>query len=86
MSDTPPNLPSPPPCRDCKVGLELGFLIDRTHGGLLVARWCSGVPQSSWMSGEVKLGQAKLGIKTVTYRCPKCFRLESFAPPSPDHE
>ncbi|XVJ59762.1 MAG: hypothetical protein HEQ23_10295 [Tepidisphaera sp.] len=81
-----PNYPSPlqpvPLCRDCGLGLELGFMVD-LNSGARVQRWSAGKPTGSWLSPEVSMRQAGDALQTLSYRCPKCFRLECFAPPAP---
>lgn len=82
MADLPQPLHPAPRCRDCGVDLEPGFTPDLAHGQTQLARWIPGSPRKSWLQGEVSRGQyARDALPTITYRCPKCFRLESFAPP-----
>ena len=69
-------------CQECSVAMESGFLIDRGQGGE--------EKQSEWHPGEVQY-RTFLGLKftikidrsrklkIVTYRCPKCGVLRSYA-------
>jgi hypothetical protein len=84
MTDHPQPIHPTPRCRDCAVEMELGFTPDLGHGWVADVRWVSGEPKPSWLSGEVSRSQYSKGLRTVTYRCPTCFRLESFAPPKPN--
>jgi hypothetical protein len=62
--------------------MEPGFTPDLAHGQTQILRWIPGDPKKSWFFGEVSRSQYfRDGLPTLTYRCPKCFRLESFAPP-----
>jgi hypothetical protein len=54
-----------------------GFIMDATHGAVLVARWVAGMPEPSFWSGTKVTGKEQR--KIVTYRCPKCGYLESYA-------
>ena len=74
-------------CPKCQKSMEQGFIPDWTHGAVLQTNWVRGLPSraSFWQ----RLGTFKdLAIsydykdylKVVTYRCPECGYLESFAP------
>lgn len=70
-----------PLCLRCEAEMIPGFCIDFGDGNLTrVTRWAPGVPAAGWFS-EVKGTQVKSGIKTITFRCPDCGYLESYAPP-----
>ncbi|HVZ94690.1 MAG TPA: hypothetical protein VG797_09290 [Phycisphaerales bacterium] len=79
---TPTTNPVPahhPECLLCHVYMELGFMVDRADGGSAVqASWSPGAPIKNWFNG-IKSKQKKSAVPVVTYRCPACGRLESFA-------
>lgn len=67
-----------PLCPTCRAAMEEGFLID--HGHLNVGmqmEWAEGRPQHSWWSGVKEKGKQKFAA--VTYRCPQCGLLQSYA-------
>ena len=66
-----------PACPDCKVPMDSGFIIDFTGSEFS--------KQSSWAEGTAKrnfwgsvLGD-KQRLPIVTFRCPTCGQLKSFA-------
>jgi hypothetical protein len=66
-----------PACPDCKVPMDSGFIVDFTG-----SEWSK---QSSWAEGTAKrnfwgsvVGD-KQRLPIVTFRCPKCGQLKSFA-------
>ncbi len=71
-----------PECPDCKVAMEPGFIVDFTHGthASEQASWVEGQAESSWWTGwtGLKLGD-KERLPVVTFRCPVCGLLKSFA-------
>lgn len=70
-----------PVCLVCQKEMVRGFLIDQgDYGTLHTARWCQGVPQHSFLTGEVKQEQFKHGFKVAAYRCPECEALRLYAP------
>ena len=54
-----------------------GFIMDVSHGAVLVPRWVAGKPERSFWSGTKVTGKEQ--CKVATYRCPKCGYLESYA-------
>jgi hypothetical protein len=71
-------MPQPSPaCPDCKVPMDSGFIVDFTG-----SEWSK---QSSWVEGTAQRnfwgsvvgGKQRLPI--VTFRCPTCGQLKSFA-------
>ncbi|MGQ0626860.1 MAG: PF20097 family protein [Phycisphaerales bacterium] len=73
-----------PVCLVCKKEMEIGFLTDRGHMNVVnMPRWCAGMPEPSWLSGEARSGQVKEGLKVVAYRCPECEALRLYAPAEP---
>lgn len=67
-----------PTCYRCDEPMRIGFLGDAAHSSLLQARWCEGEPQAGFLT-EVKARQFRAGLKTFSYRCPKCGLLETYA-------
>jgi len=69
-----------PSCLVCKLDMEIGFLTDQGHGGILnLPRWCPGEPKPGFLFGEVKSAQLKEGLKVTAYRCPGCQALRLYA-------
>ena len=64
-------------CLRCHTPMEAGYVIDNTHGGNVQERWSPGKPNSSFWTG-LKLEKEKL-LSVISYRCPKCGMLESYA-------
>ncbi len=64
-------------CPDCRVEMVEGFILDKTHGGQLVARWIEGQPEISIWTGVKAKGKECRTI--ATYRCEKCGLLRSYA-------
>ena len=61
--------------------MEQGFLIDRAHLNVPSrSEWSEGRPETSWWQGLKLKGRERL--KTVTFRCPRCGLLQSYAPGS----
>lgn len=73
-----------PACRRCNVGMEKGFRIDHAHADMMIKqeRWVAGDarPPSFFAGTETSGGQEVSAIKVITYRCPNCGYLESYAP------
>ena len=85
MTDFPKPLDPAPRCRDCQVALEPGFCLEIDSGlSTNVGRWAP-APLRHGFLGFVEVARSSYdhALLTITYRCPKCFRLESFAPPKP---
>jgi hypothetical protein len=60
--------------------MERGFVLDRRRNMAGPAQWVSGEPERSFWFG-VKLGGRKR-LTLAAYRCPRCGRMEFFAPES----
>lgn len=59
--------------------MEVGFTVDHAHSNYpSTAKWTAGVPEKSFWTGLKLRGKQRLEI--VTYRCPKCGLLQSYAP------
>jgi hypothetical protein len=54
-----------------------GFVPDNTYGKKLQSRWVAGAPEESFWSGIKVRGD----VPIVTWRCPKCGLLKSYAVP-----
>ena len=57
--------------------MEEGFLMDATHGGVMVARWVAGQPEPSFWTGTKVRDKEQRTL--TTYRCSQCGYLESYA-------
>ena len=68
-----------PVCPDCKVPMDSGFMIDFTYGTDASEQpsWVKGKAEPSFWKG-LKLGD-KERLPIVTFRCPTCGQLKSFA-------
>ena len=69
-----------PVCPKCRSAMEPGFLVDHTHGGMQDSRWVEGLPERSIWTG-LKL-RGRKPVPVTTFRCRKCWYLESYAPPA----
>lgn len=67
-----------PDCLRCGARMEIGFVIDVGYGTRTVSQWIEGAPVKSLWTGLKTGGRRKLDIDT--WRCPRCGRLESYAP------
>ena len=76
---------SDPICRNCRVSMERGYCIDHGHGNAqLREEWTSGVPEPArflFMTYTKTVGKQDR-VPVVTWRCPRCSLLESYAPDS----
>lgn len=63
--------------------MEKGFRIDYAHPDFVLKqeRWTAGdpTPPTFWSGSEAGGSQQVGALKVVTYRCPKCGYLESYA-------
>ena len=66
-------------CPKCAGSMELGFIVDKDHGGQTVSKWSPGTPVKSFWQGT-KIDR-ELIIPVGTYRCSTCGFLEAFARP-----
>lgn len=67
-----------PSCLRCSTPMLLGFLRDTMQGpGSLYPEWVSGTPKKSFWKGVDISGEERRQV--VTFRCPKCGCLESYA-------
>ena len=65
-----------PACPDCKVPMDSGFIVDFTgRQWSKQSSWIEGTAEPSW--GSVVGDKQRLPI--VTFRCPTCGQLKSFA-------
>jgi hypothetical protein len=64
-------------CLRCGGPLEEGFIPEFTGHGSCQMPWVEGRPETSFWSG-LKINDRRC-LKTFTYRCTQCGRLESFA-------
>ena len=66
-----------PECRDCRVAMEAGLMLDRTPVRAEQPMWIKGTADKG-IFGLWKIKDRER-LPVVTFRCPKCGRLESFA-------
>jgi hypothetical protein len=59
--------------------MEPGFMLDRRRNYGRAALWVSGEPEPSFWFG-VKTGGGRKRITVSAFRCPRCGRLEMYAP------
>ena len=57
--------------------MDEGYVLDRTYGAELVAKWIAGKPERSFWKGFKTRDRPNLEIQT--FRCSKCGYLESYA-------
>lgn len=67
----------PPRCPQCDKQMEQGYILDNRHGGFAQAEWIGGAPEKSFWQGLNIRGRTRIPI--VTYRCPRCGLLQSYA-------
>jgi hypothetical protein len=60
--------------------METGFVLDQTYGANVQSSWIRGAPERSVWTGVKLKGRDPLPI--TTHRCPKCWYLEFYAPPT----
>ena len=66
-------------CPKCQGSMVEGVVVDNSYGTRGVSSWLEGTPVKSIWVG-LKLG-GKKPIDIATFRCTRCFYLESFARP-----
>ena len=67
-----------PSCPACRKSMERGYQLDRGHhSSRRQAEWVEGAPEKSFWVGLKTKGRAVIPI--VSYRCPSCGMLASFA-------
>ena len=74
------SLPPDRICVKCGGEMEEGFVLDNTSRARLQSEWVEGAPERSRWTGVRLKGKEQLPI--VTFRCPRCGYLESYAPPA----
>jgi len=60
--------------------MEPGFVIDKgqPYGSVSAPEWAEGAPEPSFWTGLKLKGRERHAV--VTFRCPRCGFLESYAP------
>jgi hypothetical protein len=62
----------------CQTPMEAGYLLEYGYGDRKAqATWVEGKPEMGWFFGLKTSNRRELLV--VTYRCPSCGRLESYA-------
>jgi len=64
-------------CQECRSQMEVGFILDHTHGRPKVTVWHPGEPERSFWRG-LRVADDKLREINV-YRCKKCGLLRAYA-------
>ena len=67
-----------PACPKCSTAMEPGFVLDQTYGANTQSSWIEGAPERSFWTGVKLKGRERIPL--VTFRCPRCGYLESYAP------
>ncbi|HZM00080.1 MAG TPA: hypothetical protein VFD43_07510 [Planctomycetota bacterium] len=72
-----------PRCAKCGRGMERGLIIDRTEPMIhaSASTWMEGAPEPSFWAGLKTKGKEQHPV--ISFRCPGCGYLESYAPASP---
>lgn len=68
-------------CPKCQRPMEAGYVADIGHGIVIQSGWSPGVPEPRRFLGGIKWREGE-NIPIVTFRCPGCGYLESYAPPA----
>lgn len=87
MSESSSSAPPSTTCPKCAGQMELGLLVDSTHGdggSLLrgperVLEWIRGTPDKSWWNSSFKSDGADR-LQVATLRCTRCGSVELYAP------
>lgn len=72
-------------CPKCSGEMVDGFVIDNSHGAVLVSQWVKGAPKAATLFGRivsqliVKSPKKGETIPIGTFRCQDCGFLESYA-------
>jgi DNA-directed RNA polymerase subunit RPC12/RpoP len=61
-------------CPKCNTEMETGSLVEGAHGSADAGRWQAGTPKKFFGSSL-----PATSLEIVTYRCPDCGLLESYA-------
>lgn len=64
-------------CVKCQSSMQVGWVLDNTHGARAISSWVEGEPKRSMWSG-VKL-EGKQPIEIETWRCTRCGFIEQYA-------
>ena len=68
--------PASTECLRCHANMEEGFVLDRSHGGVMdVATWVSGTPESSFFSGGIKTKGRDM-FRLSAFLCRNCGYVE----------
>ena len=65
-----------PECRVCQVAMDVGLMLDHAGGLPEQPVWIKGAADKGFF-GKIKEHDRER-MPVVTFRCPKCGRLESF--------
>lgn len=77
--------PTPRSCPDCGVAMEPGYVPDFAHAGVVPTRWHPRMPEYHHTFFGLEVGDHQLKVDhaallpVVTWRCPTCHLLRSYA-------
>ena len=63
-------------CSKCNREMQEGLVVDLNYAGVLQSMWVQDQPGKS-LGHDAANGKKK--VKTITYRCPTCGHLDSYA-------
>lgn len=69
-------------CPLCGGVMEVGFLMDRMHGGQMPGEWVEGTPEKSFWRGTALGGRRRFVMDA--WRCADCGQVLLFAKPESD--
>ena len=64
-------------CPKCTSPMEEGFIKDEGYDAVHASKWVEGAPEKSFWTGTKTEGKKQ--VQVLTYRCPRCGYLESYA-------
>jgi predicted RNA-binding Zn-ribbon protein involved in translation (DUF1610 family) len=64
-------------CSKCNSEMDEGFVADFAHSQIVQEQWVQGSPEQSFWTGTKVRDKPRFRI--VTFRCPTCGYLESYA-------
>ena len=67
-------------CPKCHRSMDKGHIADLTYGAVMQSAWTAGDPVPRRFLGGIKWRRSG-NTPIVTFRCPGCGYLESYAPP-----
>jgi len=72
-----------PVCRNCRVSMEKGWVLDRAHAGEMhLSKWTKGEARPKkflWFQLRSVQCDHDAAVPVASWRCPRCGLLESYA-------